>query len=138
MSSRNLDRQKDSLLNKLKEKMTKKKRIDKFLMVIIIVFMAMIQRSDSQNNFVPTYYQPVPHPRLLLLKGEEEAIMKASNEEVLKMKVNEAIINESNKILTKTPIERKLEGKRLLSKSREFLKRIFFLSFGFWLLVHCP
>ena len=71
--------------------------------------MAMIQRSDSQNNFVPLNYQPIPHPRLLLLKGEEDAIIKASKEEVLKMKVNEAIINESNTILSKTPIERKLE-----------------------------
>ena len=93
--------------------------------------MAMIQRSDSQNNFVPLNYQPIPHPRLLLLKGEEDAIIKASKEEVLKMKVNEAIINESNTILSKTPIERKLEGKRLLKQSREFLKRIFFLSFAY-------
>ena len=106
-------------------------RINKFLISITIVLIVMIKGSDAQNNFVTKDYQPISHPRLLLLKGEEDAIIKSCKEEGLKSKVKAAIINESYNILSKTPIEHKLEGRRLLTQSREFLKRIFFLSFAY-------
>ena len=111
--------------------MIKSKRVNKFLLSIAIVLIVMMKRSDAQNTFVPKDYQPISHPRLLLLKGEEDAIIKSCMEEGLKSKVKAAIINESYNMLSKTPIEHKLEGRRLLTQSREFLKRIFFLSFAY-------
>ena len=111
--------------------MIKRGSVNKLLLVITIVFIAMIQRSAAQNNLVSMDYTPSPHPRLFLLKGEESTIIKECREEGLKMKVNDAIINECNVILTIPPIEHKLLGKRLLMQSREFLKRIFYLSFAY-------
>ena len=109
--------------------MTKTISVCKFLIAIVLIF--IIEKSDAQNIFISVDYQPISHPRLLLLKGEENSIIEATKKEVLKMKVYDVIINESKVILSKSPIEHKLEGKRLLSQSQAFLNRIFYLSFAY-------
>ena len=100
-------------------------------MVSLIMILLLVSFAKAQEKYVSTDYQPQAHPRLLLLKGEEEGIRQSTQNEPLKMKVHEAIINESKHILTKSFVEHKLEGRRLLSQSREFLRRIFFLSYAY-------
>ena len=101
------------------------------LVGIFILSLVFNTHIKAQEKYVPLTYTPQEHPRLLLAKGEEESIKKAINEEPLKLKVNDAIISEAKNMLSKPPVEHKLLGKRLLDKSREFLRRIFYLSYAY-------
>lgn len=75
------------------------------------------------------------HPRLLLLKGEENRILTEIKKDTTWLKVHNAIIKESEAMLTLPQVERTLIGRRLLQVSRESLRRIFFLSYA-WRLTH--
>ena len=99
--------------------------------MILLLMVVLSPSLQAQEKYVPASYTPQEHPRLLLLKGEEAGIKKAVAEEPLKMKVQDAIINEAKNMLTVAPLERKLLGRRLLDKSREFVRRIFYLSYAY-------
>lgn len=71
------------------------------------------------------------HPRILLLEGEEEQIRDLTESDEAWKKVYFLILNQSNEILGKPELTRKLVGRRLLSTSRELLRRVFFLSFSY-------
>jgi hypothetical protein len=75
------------------------------------------------------------HPRLLLLKGQEEQIKNNIKAHPLWEKVHADLLNECEVILGLPPVERVLIGRRLLSKSRESLRRIFFLAYA-WRMTH--
>ncbi len=70
------------------------------------------------------------HPRLLLLKGEESKIRQTLASDPALNKVHEAIISECNKLITTPVLERVVTGRRLLSVSREAIRRIFYLSYA--------
>ncbi|MEX2234582.1 MAG: heparinase II/III family protein [Cyclobacteriaceae bacterium] len=70
------------------------------------------------------------HPRILLLKGEEETIRRAISENPVWSKMHEAILRESENIIALPVLERIQIGRRLLDKSRECIRRIFFLSYA--------
>lgn len=72
----------------------------------------------------------MPHPRILLLKGEEGQIVKSIAANPVWAKMNEAIVNECDNIILLPPVERIQIGRRLLDKSREALRRIFYLSYA--------
>lgn len=72
-----------------------------------------------------------PHPRLLLLKGEEKSLLqKIQGDKALKS-IHDAILAECDRLLSRPPVERIQIGRRLLDKSREALRRIFQLSYAF-------
>ncbi len=71
------------------------------------------------------------HPRILLFEGEEQQIHDLITSDETWKKIHFTILEESNKILGKSPLERVLVGRRLLSTSRELLKRISFLSYSY-------
>ena len=73
----------------------------------------------------------VEHPRILLFEGEEEQIRYLIDSDEIWKKVHFTILEESNKILGKPVVKRELTGRRLLSVSRELLRRSFFLSYSF-------
>lgn len=71
------------------------------------------------------------HPRILLPAGEENEIhQQIANSEVW-AKMHQTIIDESEQILQLDPLERKQIGRRLLGTSREYLRRIFYLSYAY-------
>ena len=70
------------------------------------------------------------HPRLLLLKGEEERIKTEIRNNAIWKNVHDAILKECDSIMKKHPVERTMIGRRLLQVSREGLRRIFFLSYA--------
>jgi hypothetical protein len=84
----------------------------------------------SQNDTLSGKTPILPHPRILLFKGDEAGIMKTISDDPTWKKVHNAIINECDKLLTRPPVERVLIGRRLLDKSREALQRIFYLSYA--------
>lgn len=71
-----------------------------------------------------------PHPRILLLGGEEEQIRLSIQNSPVWKKMHETILNSSDKMMELPPVERIQIGRRLLDKSREALRRIFQLSYA--------
>ncbi|WP_373514289.1 DUF4962 domain-containing protein, partial [Persicitalea sp.] len=86
--------------------------------------------------YKPLYAQTVPdppaqHPRILLMAGEEEQIQKSIDSDPLWRKMHQTILDEANGMISLSPIERVLEGRRLLGQSREALRRIFNLAYAY-------
>ncbi|MCY7352697.1 MAG: heparinase II/III family protein [Cytophagaceae bacterium] len=71
------------------------------------------------------------HPRILLLKGEEQAIKKTVASDKTWAKLHQGILAECDVLLKVPPVERIQIGRRLLDKSREALRRLFLLSYAY-------
>ena len=85
----------------------------------------------AQTDYIGNASNLPGHPRILLLKGEEAAIKKSFGADKIWGKMQTAIIAECDRMLTLPPVERIQIGRRLLDKSREALRRIFFLSYAY-------
>jgi hypothetical protein len=85
----------------------------------------------AQADHIPSSWSLPSHPRILLLKGEEAAIKKTIGNDTVWMQLEQAILDASDQILPTAPVERIKIGRRLLDKSREALRRIFFLSYAY-------
>lgn len=97
-----------------------------FFMMIFITANSCERNEDSENNAG----EIKDHPRILLLKGEEQQIKDLIASDPVWDKMHQAIIAECSKIVAKPPVERVLIGRRLLDKSRECLRRVFYLSYA--------
>lgn len=84
----------------------------------------------AQYNFA-TKISKTEHPRILLLKGEEQLLRKSIAVNPSFTKLNQAILTASDDMVNSPVLERKLEGIRLLDVSREALRRIFYLSYSY-------
>lgn len=71
------------------------------------------------------------HPRLLLLKGEEQALLAQVKKHKEWAGVHAEILEECDKIVFLPAVERVKIGRRLLDKSRECLRRVFLLSYAY-------
>ncbi|MBZ4191186.1 heparinase II/III domain-containing protein [Niabella beijingensis] len=71
-----------------------------------------------------------PHPRLLLSKEEEGQLKNTIRQNADFEKLHRLILQTSDALCTAAPLEHKKIGKRLLSVSREAIRRIFFLSYS--------
>ncbi|WP_431213480.1 heparinase II/III domain-containing protein [Puia sp. P3] len=102
---------------------------------LVFPLLLVCQSLLAQTPLTPTDYigstTPPGHPRILLLKGEEDAIVKAVGGDRVWGKVQQGIIEESDRIIALPPVEHIKIGRRLLDKSREALRRIFFLSYAY-------
>ncbi|NCI46827.1 heparinase II/III domain-containing protein [Sediminibacterium soli] len=74
------------------------------------------------------------HPRILLLAGEEKMISASLQDPTWKA-MHHALLQEAASFESKPPVEQIKIGKRLLDKSRECLRRVFFLSYA-WRMTH--
>jgi len=108
--------------------MLKIKSLTKGYLVIFILLITNF--SQAENNYV-SKVQKVEHPRILMLKGEENSIQQAIKTNATFANVHQAILKTSNDFISKPVLERKLEGFRLLDVSREALRRIFYLSYSY-------
>ncbi|GAB3944542.1 hypothetical protein GCM10028805_12210 [Spirosoma harenae] len=75
------------------------------------------------------------HPRLLLLNDEEKIIARTIAADRTWNNLHQAILTTCNGLIDVAPQERIQIGRRLLSVSREGLRRIFYLSYA-WRLTH--
>jgi len=106
------------------------KRIVKLTWFLIFITTLDLSACARDNNASPA--GPVPdHPRILMLEGEESLVKNNIGSEIEWNTVHGMIITECNMLLVKPPVERILIGRRLLDKSREALKRIFYLSYAY-------
>lgn len=98
------------------------------LQLITLTRLAAQPAADS-SQILKTLKQD--HPRLLLLKGEEKALLAQIRKYPQWQNVHKAIIEECDQLLDAAPVERIKIGKRLLDKSRECLRRVFMLSYAY-------
>ena len=89
----------------------------------------------AQVDYLATTKKLPDHPRLLLLKGEEEAIKHTIGADKTWNKLHQAILTESDALIDTAPLERIQIGRRLLDKSREGLRRLFYLAYA-WRMTH--
>ena len=75
------------------------------------------------------YNQLASHPRLILQDGDVQAIKGFYDRSANAKRVHDKILSDCKQLLVESPVVRKVTGRRLLSVSREALKRIFYLSF---------
>ncbi|SEJ40272.1 protein of unknown function [Dyadobacter sp. SG02] len=87
------------------------------------------QPVSDNNQVLKTLKQD--HPRLLLLKGEERALLAQIKKYPQWQTLHKLIIDECDQLLDSAPVERVKIGKRLLDKSRECLRRVFMLSYAY-------
>jgi hypothetical protein len=97
-----------------------------FLLTIVVLHLTACAQKDvpANKNALPA------HPRILLLSGEETLIKSTIASDNTWRTVHNAILDQCMVINAKPPVERVLIGRRLLDKSREALKRIFYLSYA--------
>ncbi len=104
------------------------------LLVKLFIFqIILLNISCDKNNSGSdeTDLTKAGHPRILLLKGEEQQIKNLISSDETWKKMHFAIIEKSTSIVGKPVLERKMIGRRLLSTSREALLRIFYLSYSY-------
>jgi len=100
-----------------------------FIFIYLMIFIA--SAGCKKNEPTPKDAFEMGHPRIMLLKGEESAIKKSIKVSPVWGKMHQAILDECDQIIPLPPIERIQIGRRLLDKSREALRRIFFLSYAY-------
>lgn len=71
------------------------------------------------------------HPRLIFADIEKDKIFRRLKTDINILKIHDSIISECGTICELPLLKRKLTGIRLLSVSREALKRIFYLSYTY-------
>jgi len=104
------------------------RQISGFLLLAFFFLVSCHHSDDTSKN---SDLEEAGHPRILLLKGEEQQIQDLINSDETWQKMHNAILEKSNELLGTAVLERKMVGRRLLGTSREALKRIFYLSYSY-------
>jgi hypothetical protein len=108
----------------------KRKKIP-FLLILSFNIFLPVSCSEKGNDIDLSAGSLPDHPRILLFNGEEEMVRENLKSDPVWQSVNNMIFTECNAIISRPPVERLLIGRRLLDKSREALKRIFYLSYAY-------
>ncbi len=95
------------------------------LILLLSLFSCEKMNGDEKTKAVSD------HPRILLLEGEEQSIKDQVESSEYWAKMHHAILDESENILELEPQERIQVGRRLLGVSREYLRRVFYLSYAY-------
>ncbi len=100
-------------------------------LLFIAAFVFLLSRTGiAQDKPIGPSTKLPAHPRILLLNGEEKSLQKTIAADKTWSSVHQLILAECDKMLTTNPVERIQIGRRLLDKSREALRRIFYLSYA--------
>ncbi len=99
---------------------------------LILPFLLILATTlNGQKNYLKDVKTLPDHPRILWLAGEEKQIYDKIAANTVLADLHQEILKESDKIIALPVLERKQIGRRLLSVSREALRRIFYLSYSF-------
>ncbi|MFA6291846.1 MAG: heparinase II/III family protein [Victivallales bacterium] len=96
----------------------------------VLLFSCIAGISYAQQSVSVHMITEKQHPRILLLKGEESLIEESIAKSPVWKKMHESILKDCDKIISLPPVEHLKIGRRLLDKSREALRRVFFLSYA--------
>jgi hypothetical protein len=106
-----------------------KKRTLSWHLIVLILFLQI--PVFSQLKYLKNNTQVPNHPRIMLLKGEEKGIQKNVANDKNWAAIHGVILAECDKMMGLEPLKRIQIGRRLLDKSREALRRIFYLSYAY-------
>lgn len=95
-----------------------------------LAFLLSTAAASAQAPAARTDVLIPPHPRILLLHGEEQGILRDIAADSARRRIHLAILAGADDLAILPPIERIKIGRRLLDKSREGLRRLFFLSYA--------
>jgi hypothetical protein len=98
---------------------------------LIVLLFSIYSISNAQTDHLGNVTNLQAHPRILMFKGEEETIKKTISGDTTWQKLQQAVLVECDSLLGRPTLERIQIGRRLLDKSREALRRSFFLSYGY-------
>ena len=103
-----------------------------FLRASFLALFVCIQfNALAQINSIDSSQTIHTHPRILLFKGEEAAINQTIQKDTVWRNVHQVILQEADRLISIEPIKRIQIGRRLLDKSREAIRRLFFLSYAY-------
>ncbi len=98
-------------------------------LVILMIIGTYATASAQYASQVSAYVSLPSHPRLLLLKGEEKALLNNIQNDRTWTNLQALLEREAQKLTNEVPKERVLTGRRLLTVSREYLRRLFIMSY---------
>lgn len=102
------------------------------VVVLLCITVSVTQQTAvAQTDLIGSDFKLPAHPRILLLKDEEQKILKTISGDKIWTSSQQAIVAECDRLLNQPTLERKQIGRRLLSVSREALRRIFYLSYAY-------
>lgn len=106
--------------------------IKRLLPGLLALFLFASVPAAAQTDYIGTSLTALPvHPRILLFKGEESTIQNTIKTDKIWGRMHATILAGSDILLKAPPIERIQIGRRLLDKSREAIRRLFFLSYAY-------
>jgi hypothetical protein len=95
--------------------------------IVILLLLALSLAATAQPQ--PDYSKLTGHPRLILKKGDIEAVKsKIENDQPLRI-MHDIIERRTNEFLTATPTKYRMVGKRLLGRCRAVLERVCYCSY---------
>ncbi|MGJ7033693.1 heparinase II/III domain-containing protein [Niabella hirudinis] len=97
---------------------------------VIFGVLLLISANTFSQEALDGTIEAKAHPRLLLTKGAEAQVKAAIGMSPDLKRVHRLLLEASDRICQAPPLEHKKIGKRLLSVSREAIRRIFFLSYA--------
>ena len=97
--------------------------------IALALLLATLAAGAQAQRIAPDIRMPA-HQRILLLRGEEQAIARDIASDSSRRRIHEAIIIGAGEVRALPSIERIQDGRRLLDKSREALRRIFLLAYA--------
>lgn len=102
-----------------------------YFTLIFFSFLGMTLNVNAQDLSDIEKLKMPDHPRILWFEEEINPLVQEISKEAQWLKIHQAILSESDKMLSLPTLERIQIGKRLLDKSRECLKRVFYLSYSY-------
>lgn len=91
----------------------------------------IITSATAQIKLINKNYTLPDHPRLLMLKGQENGVKATVQSDPYWQKAHQYVIDDSEALMVLPPLEYKKTGFRLLDVSREFIRRIFSLEYSY-------
>jgi hypothetical protein len=95
-----------------------------------LLWLGTLAVSSAQVDSLTASISPPAHPRILLLRGEEQTLRKQIAADETWTRLHRALLAQCDTMLATAPLERVQIGRRLLATSREALRRIFYLSYA--------
>jgi Heparinase II/III-like protein len=100
-------------------------------LLFFVAFWGFVNVAFAQLQYLQNVKSVPNHPRIMLLRGEEKEIQQSVKNDLYLGKIHQSILQQCDKMLSAEPLKRIQIGRRLLDKSREALRRIFYLSYAY-------
>src|SRR5437868_1847555 len=104
---------------------------NKYIVSLLLACLTGCSTMIAQVDHIGADPKLPAHPRILMLKGDEVAVKKTIAGDKIWEKLHQSILTECDNMITMPVLERIQIGRRLLDKSREAIRRLFFLSYAY-------